>query len=96
MSEPLRLLRVVPLDSKEPVNHVCYHPISEAKLRRGEMFHMDGEPVGPVCLAVDYEYESPLHEICAALGWQGGTIHQVIDEIKRLKKESSPREGGKG
>jgi|GEM_PF-2010528 len=30
--------------------------------------------------------ESCLHEICHALGWQGGTIHQVIDEIKRLRR----------
>lgn len=26
-----------------------------------------------------------MEEIYKALGWQGGTIHQVIDEIKRLK-----------
>jgi hypothetical protein len=25
-------------------------------------------------------------DICEALGWQGGTIHQVIREIKRLKR----------
>lgn len=31
------------------------------------------------------EYDSVLHELCIALGWQGGTIHQVIAEIKRLK-----------
>lgn len=81
----MKLLRVVDLDSKEPVNYVCYHPISEAKLRLGEIYHFDGEPVEPECLAVDYEYESILHEVCFALGWQGGTIHQVIEEIKRLK-----------
>ena len=26
-----------------------------------------------------------LQEVYEALGWQGGTIHQVIAEIKRLK-----------
>lgn len=26
-----------------------------------------------------------LPELCVALGWQGGTIHQVLAEIKRLK-----------
>ena len=26
-----------------------------------------------------------MERIYEALGWQGGTIHQVIDEIKRLK-----------
>jgi hypothetical protein len=91
MSEPLKLLRVVPPDSEEPVNHVCYHPIAEARLRRGETHMLNGDPIEPICLAVDYEYESPLHQICTALGWQGGTIHQVIDEIKRLKKEGPSR-----
>lgn len=32
--------------------------------------------------------ESPnssiLRELCEALGWQGGTIHQVVAEVKRL------------
>jgi uncharacterized protein with PIN domain len=28
-------------------------------------------------------------EVYKALGWQGGTIHQVITEIKRLKKAES-------
>lgn len=27
-----------------------------------------------------------VEEVYAALGWKGGTIHQVVDEIKRLKK----------
>jgi hypothetical protein len=27
-----------------------------------------------------------LERICNALGWQGGTIHQVLDEIARLRK----------
>ena len=26
-----------------------------------------------------------LHKVCVALGWQGGTIHQVIAEIERLR-----------
>jgi hypothetical protein len=26
-----------------------------------------------------------LKELCEACGWQGGTIHQLIAEIKRLK-----------
>ena len=26
-----------------------------------------------------------LKDICTILGWQGGTIHQAIKEIKRLK-----------
>jgi hypothetical protein len=28
-------------------------------------------------------------DLCEALGWQGGTIWQVIEEIKRLKKEEN-------
>ena len=26
-----------------------------------------------------------LYKVCIALGWQGGTIHQALDEIRRLK-----------
>ncbi len=38
-------------------------------------------------------FESQLHELCVALGWQGGTYHQVLAEIKRLKAyESDNRE----
>jgi hypothetical protein len=86
------LLRVVSIDSKEPVNFVCYHPIAEKyllKKARGEetFFDDDDEMSKPTCLAVEYEYESVLHEICNALGWQGGTIHQVVSEIKRLKEK---------
>lgn len=33
--------------------------------------------------------ESILADLCTACGWQGGTIHQVIDEIIRLKKFES-------
>lgn len=29
--------------------------------------------------------DTALREVCAALGWQGGTIHQVVEEIKRLR-----------
>ena len=36
--------------------------------------------------AREYDYESDLESIYKALGWQGGTIHQVVEEIKRLKK----------
>ncbi len=28
-----------------------------------------------------------LLKLCNALGWQGGTIHQVLDEIKKIKKD---------
>ena len=31
---------------------------------------------------------SILLEICEALGWQGGTRHQVIEQIKRLHKQN--------
>ena len=30
-------------------------------------------------------FDSHLHELCVALGWQGGTYHQVLAEVKRLK-----------
>lgn len=29
-------------------------------------------------------YESQLHELCVALGWQGGTYSQVLEEVRRL------------
>lgn len=35
---------------------------------------------------VDPTTESLLHEVCIALGWQGGTRVQVIEEIERLKR----------
>ena len=76
------LLRTLPVsDERTPVDFVCYHPIAERNLRRGDV----GEGAEPSCLAVRYEYDSILGELCAALGWSGGTIHQVIAEIKRLK-----------
>ena len=27
---------------------------------------------------------SVLYKVCVALGWQGGTLHQALEEIKRL------------
>lgn len=30
-------------------------------------------------------FDSQLHELCVALGWQGGTYHHVLSEVKRLK-----------
>ena len=41
------------------------------------------EKVLPRIAALRSEHGLP--ELCAALGWQGGTIHSVIAEIKRLK-----------
>lgn len=39
--------------------------------------------------AVDAKTEHPmLKELCEALGWQGGTIWQVLEEVKRLKAEN--------
>lgn len=74
----MELLRVIPKESNEPVNHVCYHPVQVKYL-------MQGESQKPICYAVPYEYNSILHEICDLLGWQGGTISQVREEILRLK-----------
>jgi len=33
-------------------------------------------------------FESQLHELCVALGWQGGTYHLVLAEVKRLNAEN--------
>lgn len=74
------LLRRVNLDSNEPVNFVCYHPFAEQKLLKGEYAE-------PACLAVEYEYESILHEICFALGYQGGTRAQIISEIMQMREQ---------
>lgn len=35
---------------------------------------------------LDHKTKNLLKDYCEALGWQGGTIHQVLIEIKRLKK----------
>jgi len=32
----------------------------------------------------DKSTQSLLEELCHALGWQGGTRHQALDEVKRL------------
>jgi len=45
---------------------------------------MEKEPIALTPEPVPF-FESQLHELCVALGWQGGTYHQVLAEIKRLK-----------
>lgn len=40
--------------------------------------------------------ESQLQTLCAALGWQGGTYWQVVDEIRRLKAEVDADRRGPG
>ena len=76
------LYKRVPLESTEPVSFFCYHPIVASKLPK---FDRNFEPLEPTCLMVEYEYDSILGELCAACGWQGGTIWQVIEEIKKLR-----------
>jgi hypothetical protein len=84
------LLRIIPLDDTHtPVKYVCYHPIAEKNLLNGER----GDHAQRVDYAVEYNYDSVLHEICSVLGWQGGTIWQVIDEIKRLKNAAPEKQG---
>lgn len=34
-------------------------------------------------------FDSQCRELCAALGWQGGTYHQVLAEVKRLRADWS-------
>ena len=89
-----KLLKVVSIeDETTPVNYVCYHPISEKYLRRGQTMP-DGRDPKPDCLAVEYEYDSVLREICVALGWQGGTRSDAIAEIKRLVRNEKALGGG--
>jgi hypothetical protein len=38
-------------------------------------------------------FDSQCRELCGALGWQGGTYHQVLDEVKRLKESDTSRDG---
>ena len=76
------LYQRVPLESTEPVSFVCYHPIVASKLPK---FDRNFEPLEPTCLMVEYEYDSILGELRAACGWQGGTVWQVIEEIKKLR-----------
>ena len=42
----MRLLRTLPVDTTEPVNYVCYHPVAEKWLLRGE--HVE-----PSCCAIE-------------------------------------------
>ena len=86
------LLKTLPLDNDTPVQYVCFHPIAAAHLQNGETINeFTGEKYEPSCMAVDYEYESILQELCVALGWQGGTINQAIAEVKRLNLTQASR-----
>jgi hypothetical protein len=35
----------------------------------------------------DYCFDNPDHQLYKAFGWNGGTIHQWIDEVLRIKKQ---------
>jgi hypothetical protein len=81
-------------DTTTPVSYVCFHPIAASALERGETVNeFTGEKYEPSCLAIEVEKGETLHEICVALGWQGGTIHQALDEIKKLKKQAAEHQG---
>lgn len=41
----------------------------------------------PVAASEPVRAEPLLAELCAALGWQGGTIHDALKEVRRLKRE---------
>lgn len=86
------LLKKLPLDETTPVQYVCFHPIVASELLKGNTINdFTDEKYEPSCMAVEYEYEygSILHEVCNALGWQGGTIHQVVEEINKLRKNNA-------
>ena len=40
---------------------------------------------------IDHKADSFSESVYESLGWQGGTIHQVIAEIKRLKQSDNDR-----
>ena len=74
-------------DTTTPVNYVCFHPIAASALERGETIcKFTGKKYKPSCLAVEVENGEALQAVCGALGWQGGTIHQIVEEIGKLKK----------
>ena len=54
---------------------------------------MEKEPQAPAHEPVPF-FDSQLRELCVALGWQGGTYHQVLAEVKRLKATVSQSNGG--
>jgi hypothetical protein len=82
----MKLLRVVPINedgtTNEDVQYECWHPLAIVRLEKQLPIQIDQ----PYFCAVDYKYDSVLHEICNALGWQGGTLTDVVKEIKRLRK----------
>lgn len=41
--------------------------------------------IGLIDMATEAANKSPLSPVYKALGWQGGTIHQVVREIERLR-----------
>jgi len=72
-------LKKVPLDEAGtmPVNCVCYHPLQERRI---------DDDIEPMYCAVETEDDPAiLADLCEALGWQGGTIHDAIAEVRRLK-----------
>jgi hypothetical protein len=83
----MKLLKVIPINedgsTDENVQYECWHPLGILSLKK------ETTPVvkQPYFCAVDYDYGSVLDSILDALGWQGGTLHQALDEIRRLKKE---------
>ncbi len=59
-------------------SYMCFSPQQVKDL-------LKGKPQVPMCYVGVYNYDSVLHEICDILGWQGGTISQVREEIFRLQ-----------
>lgn len=51
----------------------------------------DSPSIRPSGAATTDLFDSQLRELCHALGWQGGTYHQVLAEVKRLKAIERPQ-----
>lgn len=70
-------------------HYKSHRPYIQGAFRNPEMMGLIGalREIGSVL--ENTSAESCLHEVCMALGWQGGTIHQVLDEIKRLKAKET-------
>lgn len=73
MSKPVRCLNCGQMSGKHSYpNFHCPDPENKGKFLAHEHFTSDiGIPI--------------LKRLCDALGWQGGTIHQALEEVRRLK-----------
>lgn len=62
--------------------------LNNARRARAVAGNLEGLALDNIALREQVERmadRGTLAEVCRALGWQGGTIHQVLDEVRKLR-----------